>query len=66
VVLFGSALAAVAVLLFAWLAGALTIDRTDGMEGLTIFVLAALILPALTAIFSWMPVVRDWVAARPD
>jgi hypothetical protein len=65
VILFGSAVAAVGVLLVAFLAGALTIDRTDGMDGLTMFVLAALVLPVLTAIFAWLPVVRGWAAARP-
>ena len=63
--LFGSALAAVAVLLLALLAGAVTIDRTDGLDGLAMFVVVALILPSLTAIFSWLPVVRGWAAARP-
>lgn len=64
--LFGSALGCVAVLLVAWLAGAATIDRTDGMQGLSVFVLTALILPALTAIFSWLRTVRGWVAAREE
>jgi hypothetical protein len=65
-VLFGAAVACVAVLLLAWLAGAVTIDRTDGLEGLTVFVFAALVLPVLTAVFAWLPVVRGWAAARPD
>lgn len=64
--LFGSAVAAVVVLLLAWLAGALTIDRTGGMEGLTAFVLSALVLPSLTAIFAWTRTVRAWAAARPS
>ena len=63
--LFGSAIAAVAVLLLALFAGAVTIDRTDGLDGLAMFVVVALILPTLTAIFSWLPVVRSWTAARP-
>jgi hypothetical protein len=55
------------VLLLAMLAGAMTIDRTDGLDGLLMFVALALILPGLTAIFSWLPVVRDWTtAARPN
>jgi Na+/proline symporter len=64
--LFGSAVACVAVLLLAWVTGALTIDRTDGLQGLTTFVLLAMILPALTAAFSWTRNVREWAAARPD
>jgi hypothetical protein len=65
VVLFGSALASVAVLLMALLVGVVTIDRTGGTEGLAIFVLMAAILPVLTAIFAWLPIVRGWAAARP-
>jgi hypothetical protein len=64
--LFGSAIGCCAVLLLAWVAGALTIDRSDGLEGLSVFVMAALVLPVLTAIFAWLPVVRAWAAARPD
>jgi hypothetical protein len=64
--LFGAAIASVAVLVLAWLAGAVTIDRTDGMDGLTVFVFAALVLPVLTAVFAWIPVVRSWAAARED
>jgi hypothetical protein len=29
-------------------------------------VIIALILPTLTAIFSWLPVVRGWAASRPS
>ena len=65
-VLFGSALGCVAVLVLAWVAGAMTIDRTDGLDGLTVFVLAALVLPVLTACFAWLPVVRGWAAAGPS
>ena len=65
--LFGSSLAAVAVLLLALLAASVTIDRSGGVEGLAMFVAVALILPGLTAIFSWLPVVRGWTAAtRPN
>jgi hypothetical protein len=64
-VLFGSAVASVLVLGLAWLAGAATIDRTDGLAGLTVFLLFAMVLPVLTAIFSWLPVVRGWSADRP-
>ena len=64
--LFGSAVGCVAVLLLGWLVGALTIHRTDGLQGLTTFVLLAMILPALTAAFSWTRNVREWAAARPD
>ena len=65
VVLFGSAVASVAVLLMALLVGFVTIDRTGGTEGLVVFVLMAAILPVLTAIFAWLPTVRGWAAARP-
>jgi hypothetical protein len=64
--LFGSAIGCVGVLAVAWLAGALTIDRSNGLAGLSMFVLLAAVLPALTAIFSWVPTVRSWVAAWPD
>jgi hypothetical protein len=63
-VLFGFAVASVLVLLLAWLAGALTIDRSGGLAGLTVFVVVALVLPVLTAVFAWLPRVRGWVAAR--
>jgi hypothetical protein len=61
--LFGSAMGGVGVLVLAWLAGAATIDRTDGMQGLSFFVVTALLLPALTAIFAWQRTVRGWAAA---
>jgi hypothetical protein len=61
--LFGSALGSVAVLLLAVIVGALTIDRSDGLTGILMFVLFALPLPILTAVFAWRPVVRGWVAA---
>jgi hypothetical protein len=64
--LFLSAVGCVAVLLLAWLAGAATIDRTNGLEGLTVFVVGALVLPILTACFAWQRVVRGWAAARPE
>ena len=64
--LFGSAIACVVVLVLAWLAGAATIDRTGGLEGLSVFVMTAVVLPVLTGIFAWLPTVRDWVAAWPD
>jgi hypothetical protein len=31
-----------------------------------VFVVTAMILPILTAIFAWLPTVRNWVAADPD
>ena len=65
VVLFGSALASVAVLVLALVVGAVTIDRTGGTEDLAVFVLMAAVLPVLTAIFAWLPTVRGWAAARP-
>jgi hypothetical protein len=64
--LFLSAVGCVVVLLLAWLAGAATIDRSNGLEGLTVFVVSAAVLPSLTAIFAWQRVVRGWVAARPE
>jgi hypothetical protein len=65
VVLFGSALASVAVLVLALLVAVVTIDRSGGVDGLAVFVLMAAILPVLTAIFAWLPTVRGWAAARP-
>ena len=65
-VLFGAAIGCIAVLVLAWVAGSVSIDRTDGLDGLTVFVFAALVLPVLTAVFAWMQVVRGWAAARPD
>jgi hypothetical protein len=63
-VLFGSALGSVAVLLLAVAAGALTIDRTGGLTGILMFVLFAIPLPILTAVFAWRPVVRGWADDR--
>jgi hypothetical protein len=64
--LLGSAVASVAVLLLAWTAGALTIDRSGGLTGLTFFVLTAAVLPVLTAVFAASSRVREWAAARPE
>ena len=54
-------------LLLALLAGALTIDRTDGVDGLAMFVMIAVILPPhrLTAISRGCRSCGDWTAARP-
>jgi hypothetical protein len=65
-VLFGSSLASVAVLLLALLAAAVTIDRTSGLDGILMFVLFAMVLPVVTAVFAWLPVVRGWAADRPE
>jgi hypothetical protein len=65
VVLLGSAVASVVVLAMAWTAGALTIDRSGGLSGLTLFVVMAAVLPVLTAVFAGLPRVRGWAAARP-
>jgi hypothetical protein len=65
-VLFGSSLASVAVLLMALLAAAVTIDRTSGLDGIVMFVLFAMVLPVVTAVFAWLPVVRGWAADRPE
>jgi 4-amino-4-deoxy-L-arabinose transferase-like glycosyltransferase len=65
-VLFGSSLASVAVLLLALLAAAVTIDRTSGLDGIVLFVLFAMVLPVVTAVFAWLPVVRGWAADRPE
>jgi hypothetical protein len=58
-VLFGAAVAAVAVLVLVLIAGAATLSA-DSMLGLALFVLFALVLPVLTAIFARLPRVRDW------
>jgi hypothetical protein len=64
-VLFGSAVASVLALALAWLAAAMTIDRSGGLAGLTVFLFFAMVLPVLTAIFSWLPTVRGWAADGP-
>jgi hypothetical protein len=63
--LLGAALASVAVLGSAWVAGAVTIDRSGGLTGLVLFLAAAAVLPVLTAVFAGLRVVREWAAARP-
>ncbi|MDX6323686.1 MAG: hypothetical protein QOK15_40, partial [Nocardioidaceae bacterium] len=64
VVLFGSAVASVAVLLIALLAGALTL-YPDQIAGLVVTVVIALPLPILTAVFAWQGRVRGWAEADP-
>jgi hypothetical protein len=59
--LFGAAVAAVAVLVLALIAGAATLSG-DSMLGLGMFVLFALVLPVLTAVFARLPRVRGWAA----
>ena len=59
--LFGAAVAAVAILVLALIAGAATLSG-DSMLGLGMFVLFALVLPVLTAVFAWLPRVRGWAA----
>jgi hypothetical protein len=53
--------AAVAVLVLALIAGAATLSG-DSMLGLGMFVLFALVLPVLTAVFARLPRVRGWAA----
>jgi hypothetical protein len=60
-VLFGAAVASVAVLVLVLLAGAATLDG-DAMVGLSLFVVFALVLPVLTAVFARLPRVRGWAA----
>lgn len=62
--LVGAAVAAVAVLALSWIAAVATL-RPDGVLGVTAFVLLAVPLPVLTAVFARRPVVSDWVAAVP-
>jgi hypothetical protein len=61
--LSASALAAVAVLLLALLVGAGTLDPGD-LAGLTGFLVFALPLPVLTAVFARLPATVGWAAAR--
>ncbi|HEX2073868.1 MAG TPA: hypothetical protein VHF92_08795 [Geodermatophilus sp.] len=60
--LFGSAVAAVAVLVLAFVAGAVTLPA-EGVLGLGVFLLFALPLPVLTAVFARLPRVTGWQAA---
>jgi hypothetical protein len=60
--LFGSALAAAGTLLLALVVGLATLSG-DGAVGLAVFVLLALPLPVLTAIYARLPRVVGWVAA---
>jgi hypothetical protein len=62
-VLFGSSVAAVAVLVLALVAGAATLSG-DGLAGLSFFVLLAVVLPVVTAVFARLPRVRGWTATR--
>ena len=59
--LFGSAVAAVAVLLLAFVAGVVTLPA-EGVLGLAVFLLFALPLPVLTAVFARLPRVTGWLA----
>jgi hypothetical protein len=61
--LFASALAAVGVLLLAFVAGAATLDSSD-VVGITGFLVFALPLPVLTAVFARLPATVGWAAAR--
>ena len=63
-VLFGSALASIAILVIALLTGFGTL-YSDQIGGLVAVVVLALPLPILTAVFSWLPRVRGWSAAEP-
>jgi hypothetical protein len=63
-VLFGSALASIAILVIALLTGFATL-YSDEVAGLVVLVVLALPLPVLTAVFSWLPRVRGWAAAEP-
>ena len=60
-VLFGSAVSAVAVLLAALVAGLAEL-AADDVVGLVIFVVIALPLPVLTAVFAKVGTVTGWVA----
>ncbi|MGY1740502.1 MULTISPECIES: hypothetical protein [unclassified Blastococcus] len=62
--LFGSALAAVAVLLVALLVGAGSFDD-DAVVGIASFVLLAGALPVLTAVFARLPATLGWVGSAP-
>ena len=62
--LLGSAVAAVVVLLVGFVVGVLEL-QADDLVGLAVFVVLALPLPLLTAIFARLRTVRDWVAAGP-
>jgi hypothetical protein len=64
VVLFGSAVASVAILLIALLTG-LTTLYPDQIAGLVATVVVALPLPLLTAVFAWQGRVRGWAEADP-
>jgi hypothetical protein len=59
--LFASSVAAIAVLVVALLAGAATLNEQD-MFGLLVFVVFALVLPVLTAVYARLPRVRGWAA----
>ncbi|MGY1673094.1 hypothetical protein [Geodermatophilus sp. SYSU D00710] len=61
--LFASALAAVAVLVLALAVGAGTLDPDD-LVGLTAFLVFALPLPVLTAVFARLPATVGWAAGR--
>ena len=60
--LFGSAVSAVGVLLLALVAGLLELAAGD-VVGLAVFIVLALPLPVLTAIFAKVGTVTGWVAA---
>ena len=57
--LFGSAVACVLVLLVALASAVAAWDGSDVAAG-TVFVAIALVLPTLTAVLAWLPVVRQW------
>lgn len=58
---FAAALAAVVVLFLTLVVGATTLDR-DGVVGLSVFLVLALPLPVLTAVFARLPATVGWAA----
>jgi hypothetical protein len=61
--LFAAALASVAVLFLFLVVGATTLDSSDVL-GITAFLVFALPLPVLTAVFARLPATVGWAAAR--
>jgi hypothetical protein len=61
--LFGSALAAVGVLLVVLVVGLSALSDSGGFRGLLVFVLMALPLPIVTACLAGRREINDWVAA---
>jgi hypothetical protein len=60
--LFGSALASVGVLVLTWLTGVASLDA-QSLFGLTMFLVLALPLPVLTAVFARMRITVGWTEA---